>query len=206
MRATTLIVGSIPALRDVLALGELLPLPGDADVVLLPTAAAFIGMTEAAVELSDVFADLDVRVEALMVADRAGAHESYFATRLRAADLVVLADGSALHAKGVWHETPVGDALREVETLVAIGASASVLGDVMIDPRGGAPTLGLGYRSGLVIGVEASEEQLVRTRSLLSSSDTLAILGPAGVLFFDGTWRRVSDDVVVTRAGKPAAL
>jgi cyanophycinase-like exopeptidase len=206
MRSTTLIVGSIPALGEVLALGELLPLRADADVVLLPTAAAFIGMTEVAVALSNVFEDHDVRVEALMVADRAAAHEPYFAARLRAADLVVLADGSALHARGVWHETPVGEALRDAHTLVAIGACASVLGDVMIDPRGGAPTLGLGYRSGLVIGVDASEEQLTRTRSLLSSADTLAILGPAGVLFFDGTWRRVSDDVVVTRAGKPVEL
>jgi membrane protein implicated in regulation of membrane protease activity len=70
----------------------------------------------------------------------------------------------------------------------------------MIDPRGGAPTTGLAYRPGLAVGVNASEEQLLRTRTLLGSKVTLAILGPRGVVHFDGsTWRRGSDDVVVTR-------
>jgi hypothetical protein len=70
----------------------------------------------------------------------------------------------------------------------------------MIDPRGGAPTTGLGYREGLAIGVNASEEQLTRTRTLLGTDVPLAVLGSRGVVHFDGTkWRRGSDDVVVTR-------
>ena len=99
--------------------------------------------------------------------DRTSSDEPYFATRIREADLVVLSDGSPLHAKSVWHASLVGEAIRDAMCVVAIGSVASVLGDVMIDPRGGAPTTGLGYRDGPVLSVGASEEQLHRTRTLL---------------------------------------
>jgi len=79
-----------------------------------------------------------------MVVDRVSAGENHFATRIVEASLVVLCDGSALHARSVWRDTPVGEALARARSLVAVGASASVLGEVMIDPRGGAPTTGLG--------------------------------------------------------------
>jgi hypothetical protein len=201
MNATTVVIGSLDALREVITKGELLALSSDTDVVVLPTAAAFTGLAEAAIELSLLFEDSGAKVEALMISDRASSAEPYFVERIRSADLVVLCDGSALHAKSVWHGSPVGDALRDARGLVAVGSVASLLGDVMIDPRGGAPTTGLGYRSGLAIGVSASDEQLSRTRTLLGAEVTLAILGTRGVLYFDGTtWRRASDDVVVTRA------
>jgi len=207
MPETTIVVGSLVALRDVLETGEFVTLASGADVVVVPTAAAFTGIAEAAIELSSVFDDLDVKVEALMIADRAACTEPYFAQRLSEADLVVLSDGSALHAMSVWRGTPVGEAIRDARRLVAVGSCASVLGDVMIDPRGGAPTTGLGYREGLAIGVHASEEQLTRTRSLLGSDVTLAVLGPRGVVHFDGTtWRSSSDDVVVTRGETVVAL
>lgn len=207
MSETTIVVGSLGALRDVLETGELVALESGADVVIVPTAAAFTGIAEAAIELSSVFDDLDVQVEALMIADRASCAEPYFARRLSEAHLVVLADGSALHAKSVWRSTPVGEAIRDARRLVAVGSCASVLGDVMIDPRGGAPTTGLGYRVGLATGVMASEEQLARTRALLGEDVALAVLGPRGVVHFDGTtWRSSSDDVVVTRGETVVAL
>jgi hypothetical protein len=201
MDATTLVVGSLDALREVITKGELLALSSDTDIVVLPTAAAFTGLAEAAIELSLLFEDSGAKVEALMISDRASSAEPYFAERIRSADLVVLCDGSVLHAKSVWHGSPVGDALRDARRLVAVGSVASLLGDVMIDPRGGAPTTGLGYRSGLAIGVSASDEQLSRTRTLLGAEVTLAVLGSRGVLYLDDAkWRQASDDVVVTRA------
>ncbi|HVB51329.1 MAG TPA: hypothetical protein VND89_06295 [Acidimicrobiales bacterium] len=207
MSETTIVVGSLVALRDVLETGELVALGSGADVVIVPTAAAFTGIAEAAIELSSLFDDLDVQVEALMIADRASCAEPYFARRLSEADLVVLSDGSALHAKSVWRGTPVGEAIRDARRLVAVGSCASVLGDVMIDPRGGAPTTGLGYRVGLATGVLASEEQLARTRALLGDDVALAVLGPRGAVHFDGTaWRSSSDDVVVTRGETVVAL
>ena len=200
MQATTIVVGSLDALRDVLVAGELIDVTSDTDVVLLPTAAAFLGINEAAIELSVLFEPSGAKVEALMIADRASNAEPYFVRRVKSADLVVLSDGSALHAKSVWHGSPVGEAIRETRRVVAVGSVASLLGDVMIDPRGGAPTTGLGYRSGLTLGVSASDEQLSRTRSLLGLDETFAVLGPRGVVYYDGSsWHRASDDVVTTR-------
>lgn len=204
---TTIVVGSLVALRDVLETGELVTLASGADVIVVPTAAAFTGIAEAAIELSSVFDELDVKVEALMIGDRASCAEPYFAQRLSEADLVVLSDGSALHAKSVWRGTPVGEAIRDARRLIAVGSCASVLGDVMIDPRGGAPTTGLGYRLGLATSVRASDEQLARTRALVGDDVTLAVLGPHGVVHFDGaTWRSSSDDVVVTRGDTVVVL
>lgn len=200
-------VGSVEAFKETLHREDPLRLPHDADVVILPTAAAFTGAEAAAIELAGIIEARGARVEALMNTARASSDEPYFAERLRAADVVVLSDGSALHARNVWHESLVGRALGEARDVVAIGAVASVLSDVMIDPRGGAPTNGLGYVSGLVIGVPESDEQLARTRELLGDEMTLAILGADGVVHFDGgAWRAVTSDVVATKGVRSVAL
>ena len=200
-------VGSPEALDLVLASGELVALTASSDVVIVPTAAAFTGVTQAAIELSTRFERSGANVEALMNSDRASNDEPYFAERVRRADLVVLSDGSALHAKSVWHASALGEAIRDARVLVAIGSVATVLGAVMIDPRGGAPTTGLGYRGGLVLTVDESAEQLARTRTLLGDLETLAVVGPLGVVHFDGSrWRQVGDDVIVTRGHEVVEL
>jgi hypothetical protein len=194
-------VGSNDALRVLLSEGTLTPFADGSDVVVLPTAAAFSGAEAAAIELANLFEASGAKVEALMNVSRDSSDEPHFARRVHDADLVVLSDGSALHAKSVWRDTLVGEAIRESRHVAAIGAVASVLGDVMVDPRGGAPTNGLGYVGGLVVGVEASEEQLARTRLLLGEDVTFAVLGRQGAVRFDGLiWRVVAPDVVTTRA------
>ena len=207
MTYATLVVGSLGALRaglDDQLLGEIGP---GADVVVIPTAAAFTGAAEAALAVAEALEGTGARVEALMVTDRASAEEPHFVDRLRQADLVVLCDGSPLHARTVWRATPVGEALPDARRLAAVGSVASVLGVVMIDPRGGAPTTGLGYRPGLVICVGESEDQLARTRSLLAADETLVVLGPSGVLTHDGTaWHVIVDDVEVTRGHQRVVL
>lgn len=203
----TIAVGSAAALHDVLSSGDPFRLTSDSDVVIVPTAAAFTGATQSAIELSLLFEESDAKVEALMNTDRTSSDEAYFATRIREADLVVLSDGSPLHAKSVWHASSIGEAIRDASRVLAIGSVASVLGDVMIDPRGGAPTTGLGYRSGLVLSVGASEDQLHRTRSLLGGDVLLAVLGENGAVYGeDGNWRVIRDDVVVTREHEVVAL
>jgi hypothetical protein len=203
----TIAVGSASALRDVLARGEPFQLSGESDVVIVPTAAAFTGATQSAIELSLLFNESEAKVEALMNIDRTSSDEAYFATRVSEADLVVLSDGSPLHAKSVWHATRLGEAIHDASRVLAIGSVASVLGDVMIDPRGGAPTTGLGYRSGLALSVRASEDQLHRTRSLLGSEILLAVLGEDGVVYGDGDhWSVLRGDVVVTREHEVVTL
>jgi hypothetical protein len=203
----TIAVGSLDALRDVLAMGNPLRVASDTDVILVPTAAAFVGAAESAIELSTLFEEYDAKIEALMNLDRSSSDESYFVRRIREADLVVLSDGSALHVKSVWHASAVGEAIRDAERLVAIGSVSSVLGEVMIDPRGGAPTTGLGYRDGPVLSISASDEQLQRTRTLLGAKVLLAVLGERGAVYGDGVrWRALTDDVVVTRGHEVVAL
>jgi len=198
MGTSTFAVGSLDALRTLLRDGPLV-VPEGANVVIVPTAAAFIGLTESAVLTGAVFDEFDVHVEALMVADRVATGDPFWTERVRGADLVVLCDGSALHARSVWRANAFGDAINGATSLLAIGAVASALGDVMIDPRGGAPTNGLGYRSGVALCLKSSDEQMSRTRSLLRDV-VLVTLSPTGVVHHDGErWHAVSGDVVVTR-------
>jgi hypothetical protein len=199
MGSSSYAVGSLDVLRTLLRDGPF-ALRDRADVVIVPTAAAFIGATEAALRASDPFDGLDVRVEALMVSDRAATNDRYLIDRLSRADVVVLCDGSPLHARSVWRANAFGDAINDAATLVAIGAVSSVLGEVMIDPRGGAPTTGLGYRRGGALCLPSSEEQMSRTRSLLGSEVALFVIAPDGIVHHDGEeWRVVGGDVVVTR-------
>ena len=206
MPATTLYCGSLGAFADALADETLISLASGADVVVIPTAAAFTGALAASLEIAHALEDRAV-VETLMAIDRSGCAEAYFARRIGEADLVVLADGSALHARTTWRETPVGEALRVARRLVAIGTVAGALGDVMIDPRGGAPTTGLGYRPALVATTPASDEQLARTRQLLGDDYVLAVLSPSGVVVgIDGAWRVARGEVTVTRASLEVTL
>ena len=198
MGTSTFALGSLDALRSLLRDGAL-DVRARADVVIIPTAAAFIGITEAALVTGSVFDDVDARVEALMVSTRAEANDRYYLERLAQAELVVLCDGSALHARSVWRDSAFGEAIKAASRLVAIGAVASVLGEVMIDPRGGAPTTGLGYRGAAALCQASSDDQMLRTRSLLGDV-TLVTIGATGVVHHDGDeWRVVAGDVVVTR-------
>jgi hypothetical protein len=207
MSRSTFAVGSLAALGSLLSDHEALPRVDNADVVLLPTAAAFTGITESAVAIATAFDGYDLRVEALMAGDRVALSDPYFSRRIAEADLVVLGDGSPLHARSVWRASDVGTAIDASNTLIAIGSVATVLGDVMIDPRGGAPTTGLGYRSGAALCLAASDEQMARTRSLLASDVALVTLGMTGVVHHDESgWRVVRGDVVVTRGQDPATL
>jgi len=204
---STFAFGSLAALAEVVTRGELFAIHRDTDIVILPTAAAFIGATESAIELSVLYEASGARVEALMHLDRSSSDEEYFASRTREAEIVILSDGSPLHAKSVWHQTPIGEAIRDAPLVIAIGSVSSVLFETMIDPRGGAPTTGLGYRAGLIVTTSASEEQLSRTRTLLGDDDVLAVLGASGVLRGEGErWRVVTGDVTTTRGHDPTKL
>ena len=207
MNYSTLLAGSLDVVRSCLDDQIMGPLGPRADVVVLPTAAAFTGAAQAAVAVAAALEGSDTIMEALMVTDRPSADEPHFARRIAEAQLVVLCDGSPLHARAVWRSTLVGEAIRGATRLVAIGAVASTLFEVMIDPRGGAPTTGLGYRTGLIACAPESDDQLTRTRSLLDASATLCVVGSNGAVAFDGVkWHSVGDDLVVTRGTQRVTL
>jgi len=202
VRWSTVVVGSEAVLFEALVAAADADNFAGSDVVLVPTAAAFTGATEASLRVAAVLEPFGARVEALMVIDRDSANEAYFATRIEQADLVVLLDGSALHARSVWRASAFGEALARAGTLVAVGAVATVIGEEMIDPRGGAPTTGLAIRRGAVLTTPASAEQLERTRGLIDASELLVVLEPNGaVVEANGQWVQLLDHgVTASRA------
>jgi len=174
-------------------------------VCVLATAAAFRGAEAAVEQIRDLLAASAAPVQAVAAINRASADDASVVSAVANADLVVLVEGAPLHARSVWRHSALGEALATA-ALLCVGSTGSVLGETMIDPRGGAPTTGLGLFTGVVVSVPASAEQSQRTHGLVAK-ELLVELGLRSVVAYDGRWRVVSgDDLLVTRAGVPANL
>src|SRR4029077_13332500 len=88
------------------------------------------------------------KVRGLMVLRRPDAEEEANAAAVRDSAFIYLGGGSPLHLRSVLKDSAVWSALEAAwnagATLAGSSAGAMVLGDPMVDPRGGAYTLGLG--------------------------------------------------------------
>ena len=180
----------------------LLEASGGTDVVVLPTAAAFERPERRVLAAAEWFEPMGARVEGLMVLSRADAQDEGAAEVVRRARFVYLSGGSALHLRSVLKESRVFEALREAWEGGAVVAGSSgggmVLTDPMVDPRGGALTVGLGLVSGLAVvphvgdvHQDAHGEKLHRTVAL--APEGLPVVGvptrSALVRDPDGGWR-----------------
>jgi len=181
---------------------ELLAASGGTDVVVLPTAAAYQHPERLVMEAAEWFADLGARVEGLMVLGRPDAEDPGMADVVRRARFVYLSGGSALHLRSVLKGSAVFDALRQAWLAGAVvagsGAGAMVLTDPMVDPRGGALTVGLGLVEQMAVVAnfgdvdeDAHGEKLHRSVVLAPAGlpvvgipDRTALLGRP-----DGTWQ-----------------
>jgi cyanophycinase len=127
---------------------ELLELSGGKDVLVLPTAAAYEHPERAVEWATKWFKGIGGKVRGLMVLRRPDAEEKANADAVREARFIYLGGGSPLHLRSVLKESALWEALQEAWRAGAVvagsSAGAMVLGDPMIDPRGGAFTLGLG--------------------------------------------------------------
>jgi len=160
----------------------------EADVVILPTAAAFTGLAESAIAIVEVLGAQ--RPEALLIGDRDGAQTEHFAQRIREAAAVVITDGSPLHFRTTIRDTIVHEALQSARLIFSVGSIGTVLGATMIDPRGGAPTTGLGVFDDCVVAV--SSPTLLRSRELLGQSEILREIMPTSAWArHDGAWTEV---------------
>ena len=181
---------------------ELLAAAGADEVAVLPTAAAYEHPDHAVAAATEWFATLGAGVRAVMAVDRAGAHDEGHVAAVRAARFVYLADGSPMHLRSVLLHTPLWDALvatwNEGAVVAGTAAGAMVLCDPMVDPRGGAYTVGLGLvgQLGLVPRADTwSDDKLHRTRQLAPAGVPVAMVdertalirggGPAGT----AAWR-----------------
>jgi cyanophycinase len=134
---------------------ELLERSGADEVLVLPTAAAYEQPDRVGVRAEAYFAELGAKARTLPVLHRAEAEDHAIAKSVRAARFVYLADGSPLHLRSVLKESALFDALLAVYhgggVIAASGAGATLLCDPMVDPRGGAYTVGLGVVKDLAV-------------------------------------------------------
>jgi cyanophycinase len=175
----------------------LLAASGATSVLVLPTAAAYEHPDRAVERATSWFAGLGATVRGLMVLSRAESEDPQMAAVVREARFVYLGGGSPLHLRSVLKQSKVWYALdeawREGAVIAGSGAGAMVLGDPMIDPRGGAFTLGLGLIEQMAVLPEASTwspERLRRTISLTEEGVALVAVDErtAVVRAPDGSW------------------
>ncbi len=171
---------------------------GNPEVLVLPTAAAYEHPERAVETAVGWFESIGGRARGLMVLHRAEAEDPDMAAVVRGAKFVYLAGGSPMHLRSVLKDSPVWDALvatwNDGATLAGSSAGAMVLCDPMVDPRGGAFTLGLGLIGQVAVIPHHdtwSPEKAKRTIELAPPGLPLAALDErtAIILRPDGTWR-----------------
>jgi cyanophycinase len=194
----------------------LLAASGGDEVVVLPTAAAYEHPERAVAAASRHFEGLGGKVRGLMVVGRTDAEDAGMAAVVRAARFIYLGGGSPLHLRSVLKDSKVWQALEEAwhEGAVVAGSSAGAMAlcDPMIDPRGGALTLGLGLIEQVAVLPHAntwSPEKAHRTFSLAAGGLRIAAIDEQTALIRDpdGAWRAEgAGDVRVFVDGRPASL
>ena len=135
---------------------------------------------------------------------------------VREARLIYLSGGSPLHLLSVLKGSRVFDALagawREGAVVAGSSAGAMVLADPMVDPRGGAFTVGLGLVEQLaVVPHHDSGTSHHFWRTLELAPQGLAIVGiperTALIRGLDGSWRSAGEgEVTVYLDGTQASL
>src|SRR5580692_3871249 len=180
---------------------NLLKASGGSDVLVLPTAAAYQHPERVVLAAAEWFADLGAQVEGLMVVDRASAEDPGMAATVLGAHFIYLAGGSPLHLKSVLKGSATFEALRAAweggAVVAGSAAGAMVLTDPMVDPRGGALTVGLGLVDQLAVvpqfgdGLEDVHGQKLE-RTVALAYDGLPVVGiplrTALIRDVDGAW------------------
>ena len=151
--------------------------------------------------------------DCLMVLHRGEAEDAKTAEAVRKARFVYVADGSPLHLRSVLKDSALFDAMLAAYhsggVLAASGAGATLLCDPMVDPRGGAYTVGLGVVTGLaVFPYHGSAADHLRERSIDLLPDGARLVGvdEHTALLRDpaGPWRVVGTGAVTVYQGREA--
>ena len=195
---------------------ELLGLSGTDEVLIVPTAAAYEHPQKLVDKAAEWFGHLGARAVGLDLLARPDATDPKIVDAIGGSRFTYLVGGSPLHLRSVLKDSPAWDALlgawESGGVLAGSSAGAMALCDPMVDPRGGAFTLGLGVLPGLAV-IPAhdhwSEDAAHRTRQMSPPNLVLAGIDERTALMRspDGSWRvGGAGDVVVFVGGKPAGL
>ncbi len=181
---------------------DLLAASGGSEVLVLPTAAAYERPERVVVAAAEWFSSLGAEVEGVMVLTRSDAEDPGVAEVVRRARCIYLSGGSSLHLRSVLKGSAVFGALREAwgagAVVAGAGAGAMALTDPMVDPRGGALTVGLGLIEGLAVfthygdaAEDAHGEKLHRSVTLAPGGLPVVGIPERTALIRDpeGTWR-----------------
>lgn len=195
---------------------DLLEASGSRDVSVLTTAAAYEHPERALERASRWFEGLGAAVRDLGVLARPAALDGEIAEAVRGSAFVYLSDGSPMHLRSVLKDTPLWDALVAAwdggAVIAGSGAGAMVLCDPMVDPRGGAMTLGLGLVEQLAVIPQHdtwSEDRARRTLQIAPAGMPLAGIDERAALIRDpdGGWSAAgTGEVTVYVDGEQAAL
>jgi cyanophycinase len=195
---------------------ELMAASGGKEVLVLPTAAAYEHPDRSVEWAGRYFQPLGGNVRALMVLARPDAEREEMAATVGEARFIYLSGGSPLHLRSVLKDSLVWHALEAAwhggAVVAGSSAGAMVLCDPMVDPRGGAFTLGLGLIEQLAVIPHAntwSHEKAHRTVQLAAEGLRVAAIDEQTALLRDpdGSWRTAgAGQVQVYVDGRPASL
>lgn len=187
---------------------------GADEVLVLPTGAAYERPDELVERAVSWFDRLGVPARGLDVLARPDALDGTNAEAVATSRFTYLVGGSPMHLRSVLKESPVWDAMvsawQHGATLAASSAGAMVLCDPMVDPRGGAFTVGLGLLTAVTVVPhhdDWSEDAAHRTRKMTPAGLVLAGVDERTALIRDGggRWRAEgAGAVVLFRDGQPA--
>jgi len=195
---------------------DLLAASGGTEVVLLPTADAY-EHPEVLIESATTWFDgLGATVRSLDVLRRPDALVEEHVEAVRNARFLYLSGDSPMHLRSVVKDTPLWDAVVEAwqggAVLAASAGAARLMGDPMVDPRGGAFTLGMGLVTNLAVIPHHDKWTGDRAHRTLRLSPTGVVVAgiderTALIRAADGTWSTAgAGDVAVFVDGKPADL
>ena len=189
---------------------------GAHEVLVMPTGAAYEHPQRSVDQAVGWFDRLGVRARGLDVLTRPDAMAAMHADAIRAARFVYLVGGSPMHLRSVLKDSPVWDALAAMwqsgGVLAGSSAGAMVLCDPMVDPRGGAFTLGLGllpYLAVIPAHDHWSEDAAERTLKMTPAEVVVVGIDERTALLRDpdGSWRAEgAGEVAVFVDGRPADL
>ncbi len=184
---------------------ELLESSGAKEVLVLPTAAAYEHPERAVATAERWFSSLGAKTRGLMVLRHADANDDSNASAVREAGFIYLSGGSPLHLLSVLKGSAVFEALatawRSGAVVAGSSAGAMVLVDPMVDPRGGAFTVGLGLVEQLAVVPHhdsGASHHFWRTLELAPEGTPVAGIPERTALIRDaaGSWRSVGKQPV----------
>ena len=195
---------------------ELFEQSGADEVLVLPTAAAYEHPQRAVDTAVAWFESFGAKARGLMVVARPDAEDEANVAAVRHARFLYLGGGSPLHLRSVLKDSALWAALVETwdggAVLAGSSAGAMVLCDPMVDPRGGAFTLGLGLVNGITVIPHAntwSHEKARRTFELAPAGCAVVGIDEQTALIRDpeGHWRAAgAGHVAVWIDGKDSPL